>query len=114
MSKKIETNWDELWPIINVLNEVRFGINLDPHKENIVNYAGIPKLIEKLAAHELLEENSKKTFGLDFNKIEILMIISCFDAVLNKIEEWEFHSRIGIYTSDALMIKEKFSSEIFL
>lgn len=112
MKKKIETNWNELWPIVNIINEVCHGIETN----NIENefgfkYEEIFAFLRKLVAYEMEEDKSEIQINIEFTDREIEIILMCFNAVLKQIEEWEFSTRIGISVKEAIKIKEKLTDQ---
>lgn len=108
MKKEIKTKWNDLWPIINILNEVCHGIKINDFETEIgFNYNEIFSLLAKLEAYEVGEDMSEIQIILELNNIETEILKACFNESLKQIEQWEFSTRIGVSISEAQKIKEK-------
>lgn len=109
--KKLEISQDELWPTINILNEVCHGISInDFNKEIGSNYNTIYKLLKKLSHLMPHEKTNEKKIIININEDEARLIESCFTKTFKLIDEMEFQTRIGISTKEAKEIKEKIKS----
>jgi len=108
MEKTFETNWNELWPIINVLNEVCHGVNINNFEKEVgYKYEEIHSLLRKVNSYETKDEELKIHILLKLNDYEIMIIERSFDEVFKQIDEWEFQARIGISVQEAIKIKDK-------
>ena len=109
MEKIIETCWNELWPLINVLNEICHGINIS-NLEQVVGfkYDTILALLTKLETYDVKEIDSDNKTILKLDESEKEIIKNCFRIIFKEIEEWEFSTRIGISTHEANALKNKF------
>jgi hypothetical protein len=101
--KKITLKLEEIWPILNILNEVCHGI----HISNFENSIGEKKetaidLMNKISKEE--EQNNPILFLTDS---ELNILHNCFEKAFKEIDDWEFQTRIGISTLEARYIKEK-------
>lgn len=106
--KKKETNWNELWPIVNVLNEVCNGIQLHDLENKLgFNRENIIALMDKMETHQVDESRSEESAIIELDDHEINIINKCFKEVLKEIEEWEFQTRIGITIDKATAIINK-------
>jgi uncharacterized protein YqgV (UPF0045/DUF77 family) len=112
MEKTIETKWNELWPIVNILNEVCHGIDINDFENEIgFKYEVIFALLRKIAAYEMEEDKSEIKTTIELNDVEVDVIIKCCNEVLKQIEEWEFSTRIGVSIKEASKIKERLTSQ---
>ncbi len=109
MEKIIETNWDEIWPISNILNEVCNGFEI-PNFEIALgfDYETIYALLRKLKNYRVNETEFLDPVILKLNEFEVEIIKVCYRAALKEIEEWEFPIRIGISIDEANTLKNKF------
>jgi hypothetical protein len=105
MRKYIQTKWDELWPIINVLNEVCHGLHIDIEKEVGYKYEVILPLLDKIGSYE--EKKYENTILIELNETELDIIEKCFPIVIEDLGEWEFPIRVGMPIEEALEIKNK-------
>jgi len=111
MKKNIETNWNELWPIGNILNEVCHGINISNFENEIgFKYESILFLLKKITAYKVKEYESEIKKVIELNDFERDIIQKSFQEVLKEIEEWEFSTRIGISIAEANVIISKLTS----
>ena len=108
--KTIYLSWDNLWPLVNVLNEVCHGIYVDIEKSTGYRYEKIYKLLEKLNSFEVDELTSCETSAIEFSNKEIAILIACLNVVAIEIEEWEFQTRIGV-TLDEIRNNPIFTSK---
>jgi hypothetical protein len=111
MRKTKETNWNNLWPIANILNEVCNGIHINDVERKIgFKYENIHSLLRKISNYKAKEEDSENIEIIELDENEIKIINRCFDEVLKQIEEWEFSTRIGISIKEAIEIKNKLTN----
>lgn len=104
----LETNWDELWPIVNVLNEVSQGLYIDDIEQEVgFKCEQILLLMHRIKSYQVKESELKNPFFISFNIDEKNIIKNCFQVVLKEIEEWEFSARIGISINEAKKIVDK-------
>ena len=91
----IETTWDEFFPIVNILNEVCHGIDINNFQEEIgFDYEEIFLLLKKINRSKTLDDNEQIEIELNTREIEIIK--RSFKEVVRQIEEWEFqNSRWG-------------------
>ncbi len=109
MKKKAETNWNELWPVVNILNEVCHGIGTN-YAELGCKYEDVFALLRKIAAYEAEEDKSEDAIFLELTDREIEILKMCFEEVFKQIEEWEFSIRVGIPKTEAINTKEKLTN----
>ena len=102
--KEIKLNSNQIWPLLNILNEVCYGVFIEDfefiigtNKKNVID---LMVLIEK-------EENNEECL-IYLNGLQLMIIDKSFDEIFKQIEEWEFQSRIGISREDAKKIKNIF------
>ena len=108
MWKIIETSWNELWPIANILNEVCHGININDTENDVgFKYETIFDLLRKLSTYEVEEAKSDIKTTIELSSLETEIITKCFNEVFKQIEEWEFQTRIGITKKEANDILNK-------
>jgi len=109
MRKIIETTWNELWPVVNILNEICHGIKINDFEKQIgFKYDEIFSLLEKIEAYEVKEYEADLKTTLELNdSTEMSILKNCFRVVLKHIEEWEFSTRIGVSISEATAIINK-------
>ena len=98
----LETKWDELWPIVNVLNEVSHGLYIDDIEQEVgFKREQILVLMHSIIFYEEKESELESPFVILLNIDEKSIIENCFQVVLKEIEEWEFSTRIGISINEA-------------
>ena len=108
MEKIVEVKWEEIWPVVNVLNEVCHGININSHESEIgFRYEEILKLLRTLSQLEDKNENYSNQIIIKLSDNEREIIKNSFEEVFKQIEEWEFQTRIGITIQEANEIKKK-------
>ena len=107
MKKNIETNWNELWSISNILNDVCHGINIDIEKEIKYKYDEIFLLLKKINSYEVKEGDLEVNFSIELKDAEINILKQCFRVILKEIEDWEFSTRIGVSINEANLIINK-------
>lgn len=104
----LETNWDELWPIVNVLNEVSQGLYIDDIEQEVgFKSEQILLLMHRITPYRANESELESPFVISLNSDEKNIIKNCFQVVLKEIEEWEFSTRIGILINEAKKIVDK-------
>jgi len=101
--KTIKLTSNEIWPLLNILNEVCHGIHINNFEQAIGNNK---KFVVDLMERISNEENEIEPV-LILNKIELEVIIMAFEEVFKQIEEWEFQTRIGITKPEAIDIQKK-------
>ncbi len=101
--KCLDFSPNDVWPLLNILNEVCFGFFID-HFHKIIGDEknNVIELMNRIAREEGVE-------GLvfDLNKSELNVLKNSFDEVFRQIDKWEFQTRIGISVEEANKIKEK-------
>lgn len=104
----IELNLNEVWPLLNVVGEICYGFDVD--FETVIG-------VKSEVVIDLMQEISKKNketiekgmnvVTLILSDLELDVLKRCIDEVIREIEEWEFQTRIGVFISDIIAIKEK-------
>jgi hypothetical protein len=93
---------DEIWPLLNILNEVCHGIRIGNFEEIIgVKKEDVVNLMDKIS-----KEENKEVSILILNDLELNALKRSFREVFNQIDEWEFQTRIGISRQEANIIKK--------
>jgi predicted AAA+ superfamily ATPase len=105
--KTIKLNENEIWPLLNVLNEVCHGIRVDNFKGTI----GEKKEIVLALMDKIAEEENKEATTIDLNDSELKILEKSFEEVFKQIDEWEFQTRVGISIHEATQIKNKLKAE---
>lgn len=95
---------NEVWPLLNVINEVCHGIRVSDFEKSIG--AKKQKVVDFM--DNLSSEVEKSEVVLVVNNLEMNFINNSFEEVLKQIDEWEFQTRIGVSTKEAKKIKDKF------
>jgi len=99
--KNIKLTSNEIWPLINILNELCYGISVNDFQENIgATKESVIQLMNKISQHE-----SKTKISIDLSAFEICILKHVFEEVFKQIEDWEFQTRIGISKEEAQKIK---------
>lgn len=107
----IKFSLDELLVMANSLNEVCNGI----HVRNFENVIGtseskveeLLRVIGELYESTLKKNNVNENFGtLEMTKTEISILSNVLIEVINQIEPWEYHSRIGMDVTDGIQLKD--------
>lgn len=94
--KKLELSWDELWPFVNILNEVCHGLKIEILSKIDHSYEEVYALLEKLSSHECAEDEEDVKKEITFSDNEIHILKRSLHEVALEIEEWEFQTRIGV------------------
>jgi hypothetical protein len=94
--KKLEMSWNELWPLVNILNEVCHGIKIDIQSRIDSSYEEVYALLKKITVYEVNEYEADIKKEITFRDEEILVLKKCLHEVALEIEEWEFQTRIGV------------------
>ena len=100
--KIIKLSSNEVWPLLNILNEVCHGILID----NFEKIIGAKKEDVVVLMDRIANEEKEETI-LNLNKLELDILKKSFLEVFKQIDEWEFQTRIGISRNEAIKIKEK-------
>ena len=101
-TKTVVLTDDEVWPLLNILNEICHGISVKNFEQTIgVNKNVVIFLMDRISQHK------NKTSYLTLNEKELNIIENCFNEVFRQIEEWEFQTRIGISVQEAIRIKNR-------
>lgn len=103
ISKK--TKWNDLWPIVNILNEICNGVQIE--QAIGFKYEEIMDLLRKISSYEVEEGNLENAQIIELSDNEIEIIKKSFNEILKHIEEWEFSTRIGVSIQEARDLKEK-------
>lgn len=107
MNKKIvRLDSNEVWPLLNVLNDVCYGIHIHDF-ENIIGSKKeiVIDLMDKIS----IEENKEEAI-LNLNDSELNILKKSFEEVFRQIDAWEFETRIGISIQEAIKIKDKITN----
>ncbi|MBS0584964.1 MAG: hypothetical protein JSR76_01520 [Verrucomicrobia bacterium] len=99
--KTISLNPEEMWPLLNVLNEACHGLNISNFEKLFGKRELLIDLMDRLAQAE------EKVRPLVFNNLDLEIIKRSFIEVFKEIEAWEFQTRIGIPREEAIKIQEK-------
>jgi len=99
----VKIKWEEIWPIVNILNEICHGIDVDLDKMGF-KYEEILNLLNKLKKYDPGKSNYDFQITIELNASELKMLIKSFKEVFRQIEEWEFQTRIGITIQEAKSI----------
>ncbi len=99
--KRVELGCDEIWPLINILNEICYGIHIKNFEEIFGEEHFVIDLMERI-----IQEKGKDSIFV-FNSFELKIIQNSFEEVFKEIEDWEFQTRIGIFRKEALEILDK-------
>lgn len=101
-TEKTSLKSSESWILLNILNEVCYGIYISDFNKTIgVNKNSVIELLDKI----LLKEKEETIFDLSRSDLEILK--RSFLEVFRQIDEWEFETRIGITIQEAKTIQDK-------
>ena len=101
--RQIKLYSNEVWPLLNVLNEVCYGIKIN----NLEISIGVKKQIVVDFMDSIVEEEKKNEVILTIDDSELNFLNNSFEEVFRQIEEWEFQTRIGISIQEAQKIQEK-------
>jgi hypothetical protein len=97
--KRIITSWGQLWPVVNILNEVANRIIEHDCEERIgCSYEKACSLLLKfsnLEPPETQEDRGNIPLEIELDNTEIKIIQASFDEALRHIEDWEFQTLIG-------------------
>lgn len=105
ITKTIKLTPNEVWPLINILNEICYGIFVFDFEAVIgASKEVVVKLMDKISNVERREEET----ALSLNELEFFILKKAFEEVAKQIDEWEFPTRVGITKSEANAIKMKF------
>ncbi|CCB90252.1 hypothetical protein [Simkania negevensis] len=111
MTKIFHTKWNEIWPIVNVLNEVCHGINIENISATIgADYNSIYALMKKIVAYESSEALSNIPISINLDDNELKILKNCFNEVQKQIQEWEFSTRIGVSAHDVEKILDRMTA----
>lgn len=89
-------SWSELWPVVNILNEVCHGIKINIQSKIGSSYEEVYKLLKKITPYEVNEYEADEKKEISFKDEEIRILKRCLLEVAEEIEEWEFQTRIGV------------------
>ena len=101
-TKIIKLSSNEIWPLLNILNEVCHGI----HIENFEKIIGAKKENAVILMDRISNEEKVETI-LILNKSELDILKNSSLEVFKQIDEWEFQTRIGISRNEVIKIIEK-------
>lgn len=93
----------QVWPLLNILNEVCHGIKIDNFEEII----GSKKSIVIELMDRISKEDNENVIMLNLSVEDLEVLNKSFDFVFNQIEDWEFQTRIGITKSEVNKIRLK-------
>jgi hypothetical protein len=101
--KTIKLRSDELWPLLNILNEICHGIHIENFEQNIgERKKNVIDLMNRIS-----KEEEKEEIIIKLNDSELDILKRSFAEVFKQIGEWEFQTRIGITIKEALKIQNK-------
>ncbi len=102
-TKTIHLESSETWPLLNILNEVCYGIRVNNFENTIgVQKAKVVDLMDRISKNE-----TNDGIIIDLNDSEVNILKRSFEEVFRQIDEWEFQTRIGISIPEAIKIIEK-------
>ena len=102
-TKFIKLAPDEVWPLLNILNEVCYGLVISNFDKKIgFEISVVVELMDCIS----IEENSAEPV-LKLKAFELEILKRSFEEVFKQIEEWEFQTRIGITIQEAKEIENK-------
>jgi len=103
MKNTFKLSNDELWSLLNVLNEACNGLNIVDFEHVIgVKKQIVIEFIDKLTKEE---DNAEAVLLLNATESEFLKNI--FKEVFKQIDEWEFQTRIGVSKQEINKIKDE-------
>ena len=102
-AKIISLTSNEIWPLLNVLNEVCNGISIENFEERM----GSKKEDVISLMNRIAEEEQKEESLISLSKIDIEILKKSFELLFKYIDEWEFETRVGISVEDANSLKNK-------
>ncbi len=95
---------EDVWPLLNVLNEICHGIHIDDFEKCI----GSKKEIVVELMDSIAKDENKGDVVLCLSDLEVNIVINSFKCVFKEIEEWEFQTRLGVSRQKAVHIEKKF------
>lgn len=102
--KEIKLDKDELWPILNILNQVSNGLKIINFEKVIgANFEIVCNLMDRIS-----REEHKESVILSLSALDVNIIKKSFEECLRQIDEWEFQTLIGISIPEAQLIQKKF------
>lgn len=104
--KQIKLTSDEIWPLLNVLNEICNGLHINDFENSI----GVEREIVVNLMDKISQEESKQEAILALNDFELTILNKSFKEVFAQIEEWEFQTRVGVSIEEANRIRDKLES----
>lgn len=91
-SKVLKLKNDDVWPLVNILNEICNGIHINNFETCIsVNENYVLQLLRRLAKRKNEEEPVVILSDLDLSVIN-----NALNEVYKQIDDWEFQTRIGV------------------
>ncbi|HLY68704.1 MAG TPA: hypothetical protein VKR53_03175 [Puia sp.] len=100
--KTFNLNPDEIWPLLNILNEICHGIKINNFEKTIgAKKDSVVKLLDKIT-----EIENEQCCFLKLNDFELKILENSFSEVFKQIDLWEFQTRIGVSLDEAKKIKE--------
>ncbi|MBS0584962.1 MAG: hypothetical protein JSR76_01510 [Verrucomicrobia bacterium] len=97
----IQLDMPEIWLMMNIMNEVCYGIPMENFEKTVGNEQSAVDLLNRI----IKEENDGGLFT--FNDTELQILRNSFHAVCKEIDDWEFPIRVGILKEEARAIWEK-------
>lgn len=92
-------NWNELWPVVNILNECCHGLYVH-------NFEDVIGAQRKVVVDWMDEVSGKEREGdvmLILGDFELNFLQKSFEEVFKQIEDWEFSTRIGISIEEGVV-----------
>ncbi len=102
----IKLTWDELWPLLNVVGEICYGLDVDFETVIGVKSEAVIDLMKKISKEKKIPE-----VILILSDSELDILKRSIDEVIRQIEEWEFQTRVGVSINEVMGIKKKIGKE---
>jgi hypothetical protein len=121
---KIKFSLDELLIIANSFNEVCNGIHIMNFKDRlgvpkeearrILTYVGNVYDFINNQNNDSENTDTDRNFGiLEVTDIDLEVTIKTIDEILKLIEPWEYQTRIGLYTEDAVKLNNSIKKLLY-
>lgn len=94
---------EELYCLINILNEVCNGIYIDNFEKTI----GFKEKEAINFLDNLLKEENKNEIYLNIDDKDLILLKNSFKKVFKEIDDWEFQTRTGFTKQEAEIIQQK-------
>lgn len=100
LARTITLSSNELWPLLNILNEICYGISIHDFENSI----GTKQEVVEALMSKISLESSTKEIVLRLSEFEINVLKRVFEKVCSEIDDWEFPTRIGISKQEVCKI----------